>query len=248
MRRGTVTAEEKIKRQLNGNVHIYRYYHCTKKKNPNCSQGSIEEKELQQQLNEALERIQIYPEFSAWAIEQLKLESGKEAESRNQILGNIQKDYSGVVKKIDNLIDMRAGGEITEDEFINKKTILIKEKDRLNQLLSDTDSRVDKWIEKAETIFQFAQTAKSKFDFGTYEDKRLVLSSLGSNFILKDQKVNIELNIPFSIICEVKKELDLIYSKLEPQEIGSDKINLGQLYSQSPILYRREESNLQPFP
>ena len=49
-----ITAEEKIKRQKNGNIHKYIYYHCTKRKNPNCSQGCLEEKILEKQILEAL--------------------------------------------------------------------------------------------------------------------------------------------------------------------------------------------------
>jgi len=36
-----ITAEEKTKKQKNGNTHKYIYYHCTKRKNPNCTQKSI---------------------------------------------------------------------------------------------------------------------------------------------------------------------------------------------------------------
>ena len=38
---GTITAQEKVKRQKNGNVHQYTYYHCTKKIHPSCN-GKME--------------------------------------------------------------------------------------------------------------------------------------------------------------------------------------------------------------
>src|SRR3989344_6438096 len=58
-----ITCEEKIKRQKNGNVHQYTYYHCTKRINPNCTQGSIEEKELAKQILKTVQNIKIPPEF-----------------------------------------------------------------------------------------------------------------------------------------------------------------------------------------
>lgn len=67
----SITCEEKVKKQKNGNVHFYIYYHCTKRKNPNCTQGSIEEKEIEKQIDETLSKIQISERFKNWAIKYL---------------------------------------------------------------------------------------------------------------------------------------------------------------------------------
>lgn len=53
----SITAEPKVKRNKNGNVHHYVYYHCTKKKNPDCTERSIELKELNRQVIELLNGI-----------------------------------------------------------------------------------------------------------------------------------------------------------------------------------------------
>ncbi len=58
-----ITCEEKIKRQKNGNVHHYIYYHCTKRINPNCTQGSIEEGDLKTEILDTLGKIKIPPEL-----------------------------------------------------------------------------------------------------------------------------------------------------------------------------------------
>jgi len=43
------------------------------------------------------------------------------------------KAYNKCLKKIDNLIDMRASGEITEQQFKDKKTKLIQKKIKLQK-------------------------------------------------------------------------------------------------------------------
>ena len=63
---------------------------------------------------------------------------------------NQQQEYQECLKKIDNLIDMRAGNEITEQQFKDKKSKLVQEKIKLQELLKDTDKRVDDWLERAE--------------------------------------------------------------------------------------------------
>ena len=66
---GTITAEDKVKHQKNGNIHNYTYYRCTKNKNPECSQGCIEVKELERQLIKEVEALEIPSDFHNWALE-----------------------------------------------------------------------------------------------------------------------------------------------------------------------------------
>lgn len=54
-----ITADEKFKKQKNGNVHRYVYYGCTKHNDKNCKSGNIREEELIEQLAELLDRIEL---------------------------------------------------------------------------------------------------------------------------------------------------------------------------------------------
>ena len=233
-----ITAEEKIKRCKNGNIHHYIYYHCTKHKNQNCVQKCIEVKELERQIIEVLGNIKILPEFHNWAFKWLKKENEKEAESRNSILSSQQRSYNMLVKKIDAIIDMRAGGEITEEEFTRKKQELEKRKIHIKELLEDTDGRVKNWLDKAEEIFSFAETAKKKFETGTIEDKRQILNNLGSNLFLKDKILSISIEKPLILIEKAAKEVKIIHNRLEPLKSGQNEHKMELLYSQCPSLLR----------
>ena len=46
-----ITAEAKTKHQKNGNTHHYVYYHCTKRKDKDCKEKCVEQKELEQQID-----------------------------------------------------------------------------------------------------------------------------------------------------------------------------------------------------
>lgn len=54
-----ITADEKFKKQKNGNVHRYVYYKCTRTKNPNCDCGFINENDLISQLQNLIDDIDI---------------------------------------------------------------------------------------------------------------------------------------------------------------------------------------------
>jgi site-specific DNA recombinase len=233
-----ITAEEKIKHQRNGNIRRYIYYHCTKRKNPNCSQKGIKVEDLEAQIIKVLDSLEIPTEFHDWALKWLRMENEKEANDRNTILASQQNAYDACVKKIDTLIDMRAAGEITEAEFSEKKAALTKEKIRLQELLTDTDNRVDKWLNKAEQVFAFARDAHKKFETGGLETKKAILSALGSNLILKDKILSIDVENSLIPIIKSAKEVKAIHKRLESQKTSINKRTLEEMYSQSPTLLR----------
>jgi fructose/tagatose bisphosphate aldolase len=130
-----ITAELKFKKLANGDTKTYVYYHCTKRINPACTQGSIEEKELKKQIIAEMNKIEIPTEFHAFAMKWWKSENEKEVETRNVIVEAQQKAYKACLAKIDGLTDMRAGGEINSDEFIRRREPLLTEKKPFRETL-----------------------------------------------------------------------------------------------------------------
>ncbi len=54
-----ITADEKFKKQKNGNVHRYVYYKCTRVKDSQCPSGYINEEELVTQLQDLMDDVEI---------------------------------------------------------------------------------------------------------------------------------------------------------------------------------------------
>ncbi len=52
-----ITADEKFKKQQNGNIHRYVYYGCTKSRDKNCKSGYINEDELIKEFENILETV-----------------------------------------------------------------------------------------------------------------------------------------------------------------------------------------------
>ncbi len=238
-----ITCEEKIKRQKNGNVHHYIYYHCTKRINPNCTQGSIEEEDLKTEIKKKLVKIKIPPELHDWGLRQVKRVNKNETEFTTRILTSQQKAYNDVLAQISELIDMRSSKEITREQLMEKKPPLEKERDRLKELLDSVDDRVKKWHKKADEIFDFARDAAHEFNNGGLEKKREILSKLGSNLILKDKKLTIDLEETLIPMIEAAKEAKAIEERLEPVE-GVDRTSqLEAAYAQNPVMLGRLDSN-----
>lgn len=243
-----ITAEQKTKYQKNGNVHHYTYYHCTRRKmNVSCNQPAIAEGELEKQIAAELAKLEIPADFKDWAVARLRQMNEKEASDREKIYGNQKREYEACVRRIDNLIDMRANGEITESEFKDKKEALLAEKGRFQEFLKDTDKRIDNWLEIAERGLNFAEKAATIFaeakKNNNFKVRSEIFAALGSDLSLKDKKLSVSLDNLLFPIQTAAKEARKIAARLEPAKNRKNKAKIGHLYDRSPVMLRGRDSN-----
>ncbi|MHC4270221.1 MAG: recombinase family protein [Planctomycetota bacterium] len=189
-----VTAEE----QYNRYGYHYIYYHCTKKRRQ-CSQRYVEIKQLERQIQEVLERISLPQNFIEWAFKYLDGLDVEESKLKKSASTSIEKEQKEVEKNIDNLTSMRIKDFITDEEYLIQRNKLFREKGALKLKLQKGVENQD-WLEPIKECIIFANRARFWFTKGNLKQKRLVLTSIGSNFLLKDKKLNIQLLKPFSII------------------------------------------------
>ena len=212
----SITAETKTKHQKNGNVHTYVYYHCTKKKNENCTEGSIEVDELKKQIVKEINSIEIPPEFHTFAMKWVRAENEKEGKTQKTIVVSNQKAYNDITAKLNGLIDMRASGEISAEDFVEKQAKYLTDKKNFKNNLDNTDERIDQWNRTTNEMFTFIEQAIEKFKHGSLQIKREILSTLGSNLIIKGKIISIDIEnslFPMKKISPIVKE---IKERLEP--------------------------------
>jgi len=233
-----VTPERKTKRQKNGNVHEYIYYHCTKRKDPNCSQKSVQEYEVEEQLHEILQSISLPDDFIRWALDLIKKDNKDHIYENMKRLSVYETKLTKVQSVLDGLIEMRAGGEISEEEFRNKRSELVKEKESLFSEIDGLKECSNDWFDRVEKIFSFTESAQKSFEEGSDQEKRELLSLLGSNLYLKDKKLTIEVKEPFIYIQKMSSILSSQSFRLEPLNNGSSTNEKEAFYASFPELLR----------
>ena len=229
-----ITAEEKWKRYKNGTSHCYVYYHCTKRKDKNCREKYIEEKKLEQQIDFILAKFQITEEFKDWAIRFVKEPREGEASQREESTNQKQKRTLEIEKQLEAMFlkytsPANADGSLIPDnEYRTAKMKLTKEKASLAQDLTHTEEKEAKLVELSEKTFTFACYARTRFNDGGAKEKRSILLSLGSNFILKSKVLSIELHLPWKMIEEKKERVEK-----EIQEVRTPAyiLNTSQIFS-----------------
>ena len=237
-----------IEKMVGPTILKYTYYHCTKRKNKNCTQGSITESQLETQIMGILENIEIPEEFHNWVMKYLRMENAKEDAAINSTIAHIRKQNTECANKLDRLIDMRACNELSEDEFVKKKSLYLHEKQRLQTLLDDFNSGVHEWIDAADQAFLFAQNAKSQFVRGSMDDKKQILQAAGSNPTFKEKSLTVEIEEPFISIGKISKEVKSISERLELKKPINKSVGFENQYAESSEICPIEDSNLRPLP
>lgn len=224
-----ITAEERYKKQKNGKVHHYIYYRCTRKIKPDCVEKYIELKELELQIDKHLSGLTISNKFKKWAVEYLHEVRRVEAESQEAGLESRGNCLMQVEKQINNLVMMFTSPDnaerimLTQEEYRKTKTMLFKEQQELEDSIKAGGEEKRNWVELCEKTFNFALYAKEWFEHGDLDTKRAIFACLGSEFLLKDQKVAVTLQKPFQIIFERKDAAEKELERLEPLDWGSIK-------------------------
>lgn len=214
----SITAEDKVKRQKNGNVHYYTLYHCTKrKKDTDCHQQCINVKDLEPQIHKIIDKLEIPEEFQEFGLKWMKKTNEQETKMRLGAVQQYGRQLSSEKQKLSGLIDMRAGKEISPEQFAIEKVETEKSIARLQSLVDNHGKCLDDWFNTAEDMFEFIEHAHEKFNNGSVATKKEILVTLGSNLILKDKIFRIDLEKSLFAVENLRKEIEKTKERFEPQ-------------------------------
>lgn len=221
--------DTRVERMENPAIRHYTYYHCTKRKEPSCTQGSIEAKSLEIQIEDFLSRIQISERFKNWAIKYLHELHKQESIARTEIDKSQKTAYHACEKRLDNLIRLKTspdnadGSLLSDAEYGKQRFELLKRKSQLDELSRSSSRESEICLSLAEKTFEFACAARSRFVSGDAKTKKQILSAVGSNLTLKGKKLFIEATKPFYTLEESLSGPSPQNYRFEPGKSGSTK-------------------------
>ena len=192
----SITGETKTNRH---GTH-YTYYHCTKRRlDFRCGQPYLTIEELEKQIVAFLQSISISDGFHELFLKYVKqLAEECNATARHQNL-SIEKARLDVARQLDNLTKMRMRELISDDQFLRQQTELERERIKLSQRIESWRSS-ESWVDPARLFLSFRTDTVSYFRNGNAQARNLTLETVGSNFVLMDQKLSIDAKKPFRLI------------------------------------------------
>ena len=221
----SITAESKIKRCKNGNSHYYTYYHCTKKKvDIKCDEKCVEVRRLEIMFKEKLEDLKISDAFKDWAIKYLHEVRTTEADSNKIAMNTASKELNTISDQIRSLTLSFMSPQnmdralLSELEYLEIKNDLLKKKEVAESRVKTTSDELETWVELSEKTFDLARYASIWFENGTNEQRKAIMSSLGSNLTLKDGKVQLYLHPFLETFIENKKYVSVEIPQVRTSE------------------------------
>ena len=161
----SITAEDKLKRQKNGNVHRYVYYRCTKKSG-NCSQPYVREEALDSQLSGLLAKF-VLP--SHWAKELDGMAERDAADASQTTAASVQAMRAKIAEldgKIARLTDLFVEQDIERGDYLERKRALMSSKKSAQERILLLERNAAVWLEPMRAWLKEAslldEAAKSK--------------------------------------------------------------------------------------
>lgn len=175
-----------------GEMKSFVYYRATHKKGMPCeNQKQLPLKNLEDQIELELEGKTILPEFRQWALEILNSRNDQEIDDRTKVYEMRHASMAEAQKELDSLTRMRYKELIDDEAFIKERDVLREKIAKFKTQLRETENRAERWIELTEKTFNFAAYARHAFLKGTLDEKREILTALGSNYAINDGKLSI---------------------------------------------------------
>lgn len=232
----SITATKKTKHFIGTNrTATYTYYHCTRKnRNILCTQPPIKESDFVNQIDQYLDKLRPDPDFVEWARKWLKVVNNEESKVQENIMESQHEAILMVEKRLNKLLDIYLDEGISEPVYQQKKRQLEQEKKALEDKLGQTSKDGQGNREKIETALEFALLAQKKFHEGDRNAKRYIITAIGSNFVLKDKKVRIDLHSHFKELSEKEKWNEKYKDWLEPQKYTDIFAKLPDLRPANP--------------
>lgn len=191
----------------------YRYYSCSRKScspdGSKCHEKVITEKELEKQALDLVLKIQIPNHLSEW-IKRWARQGHQQETFINQLeLETLNKERERLAKRLSNLTGYFLDETLTRQDYERERPKLETELQSVLTRLEVNTERAKEWEQAVCDALDLATLARTKYQHSQDpEIKRLILKALGSNFVLSQKQLKIELKKPFQVLADHYIELE----------------------------------------
>jgi DNA invertase Pin-like site-specific DNA recombinase len=139
----------------------YTYYHCTKRKDPTCSQRSLRSDELDRQIDHILTSIQVSEEFKDWAIRAVCDDSKQEAAARNRASESLAERRTHIKRQLEHIKSVILSPDtdwtlISQQEVKDRKLQLLEELTQVERQLTSSRTGPNDTLDLTSRTFEFA--------------------------------------------------------------------------------------------
>ncbi len=179
----------------------HTYYHCTKRL-VHCSQKYVREEELAAQIKSFIQKVSLSDDWTHKILAQLEKDKNSGVQSSLPQQQNLESKIREIDDKISKLIDVFLAENLTLEEYQAKKEAFINEKKKIQESMRDFAAGTNNWFEPARDFVNLLNSARCAIEEGNLESQRDFLEKIGSNFILKERRLNFSTEASFRPLFE----------------------------------------------
>ena len=212
----SITGEYRVKKQKNGNVHDYIYYHCTKKnKSMKCPEPCIRQEELDKQISSLLQKFSLRADWAGKLLEMAETDKDKSAQSVSAFVQEAGIKIRAIQTKLQRLLDGYLEQDIERETYREQKAVLLSEKKSLDEKMARIEQKQNDWLEPMKEWIKVATTlVKIARDSNLLEKKVAAKEIFGSNLRLASRAVRGEPVFPFSAALRAAESIGKIPESL----------------------------------
>jgi DNA invertase Pin-like site-specific DNA recombinase len=164
-----ITGEYRVKRQKNGNVHDYIYYHCTKKnKAIKCPEPYIRQEELDKQISSLFQKVSLRSDWAEKLLEMLENDKIKSAQSVSAFVQEAGEKIKTINIKLQRLLDGYLEQDIEREIYRTEKAKLLSEKKSLEEQMAKLEQKQNDWLEPMKNWINYAQNMGKIQEIATF--------------------------------------------------------------------------------
>ncbi|MFA6584261.1 MAG: recombinase family protein, partial [Elusimicrobiaceae bacterium] len=177
----------------------HNYLRCTKRKAP-CSEPYVREELIAEQIKGELKSVSLPPALAAGLILMAEKERAASAQA---VAGTVQKlrvDIDILDKQMNALLDLILRGQITQDEYAQKKRSFVEEKRNLQDKVAAFAQQTVNRFEPEINFYREAAHVGEIAESGKPDEKREKLKKIGSNFRIGGKVLSFEFKNPWEFL------------------------------------------------
>jgi len=184
-----ITGEYKVKKQKNGNVHYYTYYHCTKKnKLVKCSQPCIRQEELDRQLSSLIQKVSLPKDWAEELLKMVEKDFNNSAPSLTACVKESETKLSVISQKLERLLNGYLDQDIEKEIYRSEKAKLVLSKKSLEEEMTSLSHKQNDWLEPMQKWLKEAQNLNGiARDTDLFAKKVCAKEIFGSNLRLAEK-------------------------------------------------------------
>ena len=177
----------------------YLYYHCGKRKGK-CPGKYVSHKKIDKEIRSALQTVSLTPADAHRITQKLKELHIQDIQAGVNRTETLRTTLHELNTKLDTLLDMSLAGDITRDEYIQKKQSLLNKKTEIKETLRSVSDDGASWFEPARSILNQATAIPNTLQDTDPTTRAELFKNIGLNRVLHKDTIRFTPNGPWKTL------------------------------------------------